>query len=518
MGLNKQLLLGSAAILVAATGAQAADLPSRKAAPVEYVKICDAYGAGFFYIPGTNTCLLIGGEVRLIEQYTPAQKVYTESNAPPIAGSQVSQVAKDQDQTGFEFRGILKEDSRTQSDYGTVRTYVRVRGTNTDGVRQTGGASNFQTLYAPAGNGSSSFKMERSYIQFAGITAGLMDENFNTAPGPTYFFTSNFTSGFSNGVKAIRYDLTFAGGWTWENSIESRGDFDFAGTDTSTKGNPLAPSAVVSAPLDTYVNTPTTGYNWVSTITYTQAWGHAALSGAIGNNSVGHGTADGGLALVDAGSNNPQGGPVTYGSWAIGPEIDILVPQVAPGDEYYANFAYSVGLLGEVSGTGMNALTGDSPNRKVLGGLIREDSNLTPTMVDSAGNVLAFGQDAGWEFNTSYTHYWAPSWRSNFGFSYLEINPPTANATGAAAGLNTQWGRGTLLALQANLIWTPVKNFDIGIEVEWGEMHNTLQNANSTYIANACPAGTSTSAQSVSGCAGLNESNAIARMQISRRF
>ena len=58
MGLTKGLLLGSAAAVAMATGsAFAADLPSRKAAPVAYVKICDVYGRGFYYIPGTNTCL-----------------------------------------------------------------------------------------------------------------------------------------------------------------------------------------------------------------------------------------------------------------------------------------------------------------------------------------------------------------------------------------------------------------------------------------------------------------------------
>ncbi|HET6377215.1 MAG TPA: porin, partial [Methylocella sp.] len=43
--------------------AGAADLPARQAAPIEYVRICDAYGAGFFYIPGTDTCLRVGGLV-----------------------------------------------------------------------------------------------------------------------------------------------------------------------------------------------------------------------------------------------------------------------------------------------------------------------------------------------------------------------------------------------------------------------------------------------------------------------
>ena len=46
MKFTKSLLLGSAAGLMAASGAFAADLPV-KAKAVEYVKICSLYGAGF---------------------------------------------------------------------------------------------------------------------------------------------------------------------------------------------------------------------------------------------------------------------------------------------------------------------------------------------------------------------------------------------------------------------------------------------------------------------------------------
>src|ERR1700741_3602948 len=63
MKMVKSLLLGTAAGLVAMTGAQAADLPV-KAKPVQYVKICSLYGAGFYYIPGTDTCIKLGGWVR----------------------------------------------------------------------------------------------------------------------------------------------------------------------------------------------------------------------------------------------------------------------------------------------------------------------------------------------------------------------------------------------------------------------------------------------------------------------
>ena len=56
-------LLGSAAGLVAVAGAQAADLPV-KAKPVEYVKVCSLYGAGYYYMPGTDICMKLGGYVR----------------------------------------------------------------------------------------------------------------------------------------------------------------------------------------------------------------------------------------------------------------------------------------------------------------------------------------------------------------------------------------------------------------------------------------------------------------------
>src|SRR5262245_458822 len=63
MKMVKSLILDGAAGVVAIAGAQAADLPV-KAKPVEYVKVCSLYGAGFYYIPGTDICLKIGGYVR----------------------------------------------------------------------------------------------------------------------------------------------------------------------------------------------------------------------------------------------------------------------------------------------------------------------------------------------------------------------------------------------------------------------------------------------------------------------
>ena len=58
----RTLLLSSAAAFAVVGGAQAADLSV--AEPVDYVKVCDAFGAGYWYIPGTDTCLKIGGYVQ----------------------------------------------------------------------------------------------------------------------------------------------------------------------------------------------------------------------------------------------------------------------------------------------------------------------------------------------------------------------------------------------------------------------------------------------------------------------
>jgi opacity protein-like surface antigen len=61
----KSLLVGSAALATVSTGAHAADaIVMADPEPMEYVRICDVYGAGFFYIPGTETCLKIGGYYR----------------------------------------------------------------------------------------------------------------------------------------------------------------------------------------------------------------------------------------------------------------------------------------------------------------------------------------------------------------------------------------------------------------------------------------------------------------------
>jgi hypothetical protein len=120
----KSLLFGSAAVLAAGTGAQAADLPTVE--PVEYVRICDAFGTGFFYIPGTDTCLKLSGYVRAEQHY--------------VEGADDNDLTRRYFGGGFgqdhqinnwstRVRGHVEWDARTQTDFGLVRAFIAIEGT-----------------------------------------------------------------------------------------------------------------------------------------------------------------------------------------------------------------------------------------------------------------------------------------------------------------------------------------------------------------------------------------------------
>src|SRR5690606_35434524 len=146
----KSLLLGSAAGFVAFTGAQAADLPM--AEPVEYVRVCDTYGSGFFYIPGTETCLRISGYVRFDQwiDVTDAAGVATGFAAGADASS--AGLLSDNDYNPLA-RASFRADTRTETEYGTLRSFWEVRFNNTTG-------------------NATSTDVEQAFIQFAGFTIG----------------------------------------------------------------------------------------------------------------------------------------------------------------------------------------------------------------------------------------------------------------------------------------------------------------------------------------------------------
>ncbi|GAK72328.1 hypothetical protein RRU01S_25_00180 [Agrobacterium rubi TR3 = NBRC 13261] len=105
----KSLLIGSAAALAAVSGAQAADaIVAAEPEPMEYVRVCDAFGTGFFYIPGTETCLKFSGYVRF----------QTDIGRDKSGTS---------DWDSFT-RAQFNVDTKTDTELGAVRGFIEFRG------------------------------------------------------------------------------------------------------------------------------------------------------------------------------------------------------------------------------------------------------------------------------------------------------------------------------------------------------------------------------------------------------
>src|SRR5450756_2082863 len=120
-----RLVLGSAAGLLAIGGVQAADLPM-KAKAVEYVRVCSLYGAGFFYIPGTDTCIKLGGYLR-VDMGVNTDGIFTSNyTAPGGLGNRFTNALT------WRSRADLTIATRTATEYGVVRTFFDAVFTWTD--------------------------------------------------------------------------------------------------------------------------------------------------------------------------------------------------------------------------------------------------------------------------------------------------------------------------------------------------------------------------------------------------
>jgi len=113
---TRSFLLGGFAVLIAGVGAQAAELPV-KAKPVEYVKACTLYGDGFYYIPGTQTCMKIGGFVRAEIKYDAI------GSFEPANNGANAQFFRGGDVIDTRVRAGISFDAREQTAYGTLRAY-----------------------------------------------------------------------------------------------------------------------------------------------------------------------------------------------------------------------------------------------------------------------------------------------------------------------------------------------------------------------------------------------------------
>ncbi|MEZ0171589.1 porin [Microvirga sp. TS319] len=313
MKLVKSLLLGSAAGFAAVAGAQAADLPVKKAAPVEFVRVCSAYGAGFFYIPGTETCLRVGGRVRAEYRYLePA----TRAN----------------DTIGFRARGRLNIDARTATAYGLLRTFVRFEMT-----RDTGS-------YGPKATDPN---VDQAFVQFGGLTAGRAQTFFDNGDIDTQSFGTIRWSDQPN-VNLLAYTFSFGNGFSASLSLE---EGRFAGT--AFGAVPAFFPAGQRAP------------DVVANVKYTGTWGSAQLSGAV------HQLRSAAIAGVTPADVII---PDTDYGFAVSGQFNFNLPMLGAGDTFWLAATYADGALGYLGFGSSSSIRGVSGS--VVDAFIDEDGEI----------------------------------------------------------------------------------------------------------------------------------------------
>ncbi|WP_117195487.1 porin [Rhizobium terrae] len=124
----KSLLLGSAAALAAVSGAQAADaIVAAEPEPMEYVRVCDAFGTGYFYIPGTETCLKVGGYVRVEIQAGQTGPIGSYGGSAGAGVFPVPAAAGEDDYWDFTGRVQLDITAKSDTELGTLTSVASLR-------------------------------------------------------------------------------------------------------------------------------------------------------------------------------------------------------------------------------------------------------------------------------------------------------------------------------------------------------------------------------------------------------
>jgi len=509
----KSLLLGSAVGFVTVSAGQAADLPV-KAKPVEYVRVCSLYGEGFWYIPGTDTCIKLGGFVRF-------QMMYNAGNgAAPIGQGSFSDVYSGlntrTDTSHFNnlYAAVISVDARTPTEYGTLRSYMDL-GTQTVQTDRFGanfgGLSILGTpgqINSPTFAGADNYFNEgtfvtRAFVQFAGFTAGRIRSFFDINSMGPYDIGGNRiqpdTAG--SGINGIAYTAQLGNGISASFSLEDGGQLIYGrgyyvvNTNFSTPG--LAQGGFGNVQGDNRM----VFWDPVASLRIDQAWGYAQVSGALHGDSGGYyGTAlYGNLAGT---SGTAAGGPNAAWGWASSAGFTLNNFLGFKGDTAGAQGSYCVGAAGYCNMSQLSSLLVSGGNIAWVNGFDATYSNGTQVSLATQWSITAF-----WE------HYWNPKWRTSVfggiaGYEYTAQNVAqicpfgfggAAGTNGFVAGLGTQvqWLPGSncnpnynTWQIGTRTMWNPHPMLDIGLEVVYTQLNQSntgsvLVNTNGT----AGPAG-----------------------------
>ena len=450
MKLVKSLLLGSAAGLFAVAGAQAADLPVKKAAPVDYVRVCSTYGTGYWFLPGTDICLRISGYMR-------ADYLYVEPGR------------SDFDATGFRARGRLNFDFRQPTEYGLLRAFIRYEVTRNTGAFLGSGQSvlGIRSPFFGAG-GVSSVDIPLGYVQFGGFTAGRVQSFFDFWANDDIYTTLLGVSDLK--TQTFAYTATFGSGWSATIAIEDPNERKSLNNGLDLGGFPASIFGPAFLPVDPTAPTPlaatsggTRAPDVLGILRVDQAWGSAQLAVAAheirAGNLVGVNAAGNTVAVLPGGAGGLTDIDTVDSEWgyAIQGGVKFNLPWLAAGDQLWLQAAFASGAPG---------YTHAAPFTTARAGTFR--LNATEAVIDPlTGDVE---KTDSWSVSGKFLHYWLPNLRSNFFGAYSELDYSPVGSrfffdpADPSFVVNQGFSDLRIIEAGANLIWSPVKGLDIGVE------------------------------------------------------
>src|SRR6266481_3969683 len=474
MKMVKSLILGSAAGLVAMSGAQAADLPV-KAKAVEYVRICSLYGAGFYYMPGTDTCIKLGGYVRADTAVNTGNDYGFPTGAPDGAQNRL--------RNNFTSRARmdLTVDTRTATEYGVVRTFADMVFTWTGGsyVGAGTGTNGGTTLYnSTTGTiGGASLGLYHAFIQFAGFTFGRTVSIFD-APWQSYPAGGPDTlPGGSNhvtGVNQVAYTAQFGQGMSAAIALQDPTVYD-----TTNISNLSFPGGVTASLTPNGTVSFLTGYgasslagalvapDIVGAFTVDQAWGLFKFSAVAHDNHAGY-----------YGANETFGHPSDKWGWAVQGALSIKNIPTGPGDSLNLQGVYTDGA------TRYNFQSLFPTSIAMFGGSSNGIAYQSLGFAAINDAVFVNGSNLetvkSWGFRGGFTHNWDPYWSSAIygaygALQYGDLAKTAICGVGGVGGTaRTQLGLTgncnpdfNIAVIGGNIVWTPVKNFAFTLDVNW---------------------------------------------------
>ena len=481
------------------------DCADRDGKPAEYVKVCSLYGAGFYYIPGTDICLKVGAYFRAEYAWGNQGTSLTNLDSVGVDGERTRTDGPDYNQ---RTRAFIFLDSRQQTAYGTLRAYMNV------GLSYDFGTASAATSGGPYAN--------RAFMQLAGFTWGLATSYYDFYSSPATSFSVPWSSDTGDGGwKVAAYTAQFGNGVSGTISVEEPRRHSITNTTVASFGSlgavPLNDQQKIVWP------------DIVANLRVDQAWGSAQIMGAVhqagggyyGTSFLAAGAAPGVCANPGVGTDC-VGHPSDKVGFAVGAGVKINFPMIGPGDYFQAQVNYTQGasryaaltqpaagsptIYGNGLGQGSSVGMGYASDAMYCGAGSNAAAVLNgagATLCPAGGSSLQL--TTAWGVNAAYEHFWTPALRTSLVGAYTaySYNDAASNMMFLGGAAN---GAGTLATNCATLItgcsgffdwsfwsissrtqWNITKDFYVGLEGFYGHLNTMAKGQTVTVGGGAQP-------------------------------